>query len=338
MKREAVLIVKLGALGDLILATPAIRQILSAEGGSTVWILTTPGFATLFAHWPGLRVQTMERKGFGAFRGALSWVRTQGFRRVYDLQCNDRSRLLCTLSGIPERVGNAPQFPYTHHPPVRGRGHPYGRLNELLEAAGIGPAGPEPWLPVTAEEARKVEEWIDRQALRARPFALLHAGASARWGTKRWPYYGELAEALSRAGIEAVWIGAGEDAAANRALAMRVGIDASAAFSVPELRELGRHARFAVTNDSGPMHILSGAGIPVYAFFGPTDWQRSHAIGQVEHVLTLGLACSPCHLAECPPRHAHACMRDLTVARVLARLESDGLLRPPVEGATRRAQ
>ncbi len=326
MSRESVLIVKLGALGDLMLATPAIRRILAAESGSSVWLLTSPAFAPLFKNWTGIQVRTMERKGPAALWAALSWVRAQGFRRVYDLQCNDRSRILCALSGIPERVGNAPQLPYTHHPPVRRRDHPFERLNTLLCAAGIGPAEPTPWLPVTASEARKVEDWLDQHGLRARPFALLHAGTSARWSSKRWPYYGELAEALMVAGMEVVWLGAGEDAVANRELAARCGIDASDAFSVPELCELGRHARFAVTNDSGPMHVLSGAGLPVYAFFGPTDWGRSHAIGQRDRVLALGVACSPCHLAECPPQHAHACMRGLTVARVLERLHADGLI------------
>jgi len=35
------------------------------------------------------------------------------------------------------------------------------------------------------------------------------------------------------------------------------------------------------------MHILSCSEIPVYAFFGPTNWKRAHAIGQKKHVITL---------------------------------------------------
>jgi ADP-heptose:LPS heptosyltransferase len=40
-----------------------------------------------------------------------------------------------------------------------------------------------------------------------------------------------------------------------------------------------------VTNDSGPMHALSAAGIPVFGLFGPSDWRRNHALGQAQHVI-----------------------------------------------------
>ena len=98
------------------------------------------------------------------------------------------------------------------------------------------------------------------------------------------------------------------------------------AFSVRGLAELGRRARFAVTNDSGPMHVLSCAGIPLYAFFGPTSVARSHALGQRQRVLVHPVPCSPCWLPVCPPSRAHACMQGLTPGSVIERLIRDGLL------------
>ena len=79
------------------------------------------------------------------------------------------------------------------------------------------------------------------------------------------------------------------------------------AFTIVELAELGRRARFAITNDSGPMHVLSAAGIPVFGLFGPSDWRRNHALGQAENVIACvdqvpgyaGQACADC-LAELP--------------------------------------
>ncbi|MGH8508783.1 MAG: glycosyltransferase family 9 protein [Gammaproteobacteria bacterium] len=325
-RSASVLIVKLGALGDLMIATPAMRAIQAVEHDKTVWLFTTPGFAPIFAHWPRLQVKSYPRKGLLALLRALQWIRRQRFERVYDLQGNDRSRILCALSGIPERVGNARLKPYTHYPAETAALHPYHKLNGLLAAAGIRPAEPRPWLPVTPEQAKRVKGWLQTYGLTPRGFALLHAGGSTRWQTKRWPYFAELAAALIDRGCDVVWVGAGEDAVVNHDLAIRGGINATDGFSICELAELGRRARFALTNDSGPMHVLACAGIPVYAFFGPTNWQRSHALGQAEHVLTLGLECSPCHLPVCPPQYGHACLRGLQVGTVLARLQSDGLI------------
>ena len=78
----------------------------------------------------------------------------------------------------------------------------------------------------------------------------------------------------------------GSDRDLNRRLARNGGIDAAGAFTIVELAELGRSARFAVTNDSGPMHVLSAAGIPVFGLFGPSDWRRNHALGQANRVIT----------------------------------------------------
>ena len=319
-----VLIVKLGALGDVMIATPAIRAIQRAERGRTIWLLTTPAFAPIFAHWPGLQVKSYPRKGVLAVAQALWWIRRRRFQRVYDLQGNDRSRMLCALSGIPERIGNARQFPYTRYPAETSFAHPRHRLNALLAAAGINRMEPFPWLPLS--DGRRIDQWLDTHHLTQGGFALLHAGGNARWQTKRWPYFAELAAALRERDFSVVWIGAGDDASLNRDLAAHGGIDATDRFSVCELAELGRRARFAITDDSGPMHVLACSGIPVYSFFGPTNWQRSHALGQAERVLTLGVECSPCHLPICRPGYGHACLRGLEVGKVLARLRSDGLI------------
>ncbi len=322
--RRRVLIIKLGALGDIMIATPVIRRIQQAEDAAALTILTGDRYAPIFRHWPGLTVQNLGPGGISGAWQLLRWLRGAGFDRVYDLQCNDRSRLLCAASGIPELIGNAPVFPYTGYPPPAAGPHPFARLNTVLAVAGVPPAEPCPWLPATREHTAKVDAWLEAQALCTRPMVLLHAGASPRWHSKRWPYYPALAVRLHDWGYAIIWIGAEPDVALNRSLAARMGIDATGLFSVCELAELGRRARLAITNDSGPMHILSASGIPVYAFFGPTDPARSHALGQAQRVLSHAVVCSPCHLPQCPAERGHACLRDLPVEAVLARLRDDG--------------
>ena len=98
-----ILIIKFGALGDIILATPLLRRILAHYQGAAVTLLTAPAFAPLFHDWPGLAVEAQPRHGLAAFWHTLRWIRSQGFSRLIDLQSNDRSGFLCALSGVPER-------------------------------------------------------------------------------------------------------------------------------------------------------------------------------------------------------------------------------------------
>lgn len=323
-----VLILRLGALGDVILSTPFMQRIQQHHAGDEVYLLTTPPFAGLFEGWPNLKVVAFPRKGFVQFYKAVSWMRRQRFDVCYDLQSNDRTAWMLRCCSIPRVVASRTFPPSTHHPekPYRRETHIFDRLNLVMAAGGLEDAEPRPWLPVGEAEQEKVRGWLEGHHLTNKPFVLMHAHASVRWQSKHWPNFGDLAEKIESQGVAVVWIGAGSDAAGNRALASRIGIDSTDTFSINELAELGRHAKFAVTNDSGPMHVLSCSDIPVYAFFGPTNPIQSHAIGQFERVLTHPVACSPCLLPVCPPDKHHRCLDELKVEEVVARLTQDGLL------------
>jgi lipopolysaccharide heptosyltransferase II len=325
-----ILVIKLGALGDVVLATPHMRAIVEAYPEAEVTLLTSPECAGLVQGLPGLEVVAFRRRGFAEMWRVLAWLRRRRFAVVFDLQGSLRSRLMTRCSGARQRIGRRPGFAYTHaHPPGGEAGHAFHELNRLLTAAGIDPAPPRAWLPAPAAAEAKVADWLERNSLTRRR-VLLHAGSSERWPSKRWEeaHYATLALALAERGYAVIWIGANEDRRVNRRLARRVGADATGAFSLVELAALGRRAEFAVVNDSAPMHILAAAPLPVYALFGPTDWRRSHGLGQAERVLVNPVPCSPCHRPVCPPGFAHRCLRELTPGQVLSRLADDGWFAP----------
>lgn len=326
----SVLVIKLGALGDVVMATALIRRLQQHHAQERLWVLTSTSYAGLFEHWQGVQVHAVPRRGLRAMLSTLAWLRRGRFRRIYDFQSSERTAVLVALSGAPERVGNRPGFPYTHAPPwhYRGQGHIFSHMQAVLAAAGAGEAEPVPFLPAGPATRERVARWRSDHGLQAGAYAVLHPGGSARWPSKRWPHFASLGRAIERSGVRVVWVGGGAERDLNAELAREVGIDATGRFSVLELAELGRHARFAVTNDSGPMHVLSAAGIPVFALFGPTDWRRHHALGQSSHVMVAEAPCAPCYLTVCPPARRHACMVDLGPDAVLGRIAAAGLLRP----------
>lgn len=285
-----ILIIKLGALGDVLMTAPLVRRIVEHHRGAAVQVLTAPEYRDFFARCAGVQVQAFPRRGLRAMISAARWIRGMRFTRIYDLQSNDRSALLCLVSGAPECVGNHPRLPYSHHPvtPWRGAAHIHDRWRDVLASAGVEPGPHVAWVPVTAEEREQAQRWVTQHGLSRRGFAILHAGASTGHPEKRWPRFGELAAAIRAAGCEVVWAGGPEDRELNRELARAGGIDSCGAFTLTGLATLGELARFAVTNDSAPMHALACAGIPVFGLFGPTNWRRNHAIGQGAHVITVG--------------------------------------------------
>lgn len=284
-----ILIIKLGALGDVLLSTPIIREIQKHHQNDCITILTTPTYESFFKNFPDLPIKSFARKGLREFLKNIAWLRKQKFDRVYDLQSNDRTSIICALSNIPSRVGNHPRFPYNSHPEKKYKGecNSFDRLNLIIKSAGLKEALPKPFFPVSSSTIKKVKSCLNDKKLKPNEFVILHAGSSLAHKNKRWPHFLALAKKIiAISNLKTVWVGADEDKELNAKLALKCGLDMTNCFNIPELVELGRHACFAVTNDSAPMHILSHSNIPVFGIFGPTNHKRGHALGQADRVIT----------------------------------------------------
>lgn len=320
---QQILVIKLGALGDVVMATPLLDAILDHHASDQVTLLTSPAFAPIFAPWPRLAVATRERRGVRNMLALLRWLRRTRFDRIYDLQGNDRTGWLCRLSGSAVRIGNHPGPRYTHHPADawHGQCHIFERMCAVLASAGVVVTARTPLLPASAQEIAAVDAWLAAQAGDARPLALLHAGASPKRPEKRWPYFGTLARRLREAGYRVVWLGSTADAWLNEGYRAADDLDASGLFDILALAELGRRAAFAVTNDSGPMHVLAASGIPVFGLFGPSDWRRNHALGQADHVIA-GVELLERHAGQ----RSADCLQAIDVDLVCERLVASGVV------------
>ena len=314
-----ILIIKLGALGDVVMATGMIERIVRHHAPHRCTLLTSPAYGELFSAWPGMEIKTFDRTSLRSTLATVLWMRNQHFLRVYDLQSNDRSGAMCGLSGIPERAGNHPRYPYNMHPESRytGQCHIHTRMLDILKAAGISADGVAPRLNPPGADRELVDGWLGKKDLMDRKLVIMHAGASTRRPEKCWPYFSELAVSLARRGHLTLWAGGPEDRSVNAELSRTSGIDATAAFSLLQLVALASRAEFAVTNDSGPMHLLACASIPVYGLFGPSNWRRNHAVGQRDRVLSLDRD---------EPVFRATRLADLETSQVLRRLEQHGTL------------
>jgi heptosyltransferase-2 len=336
------LVIQTSFLGDVILTTPLISEL--AKRGP-VDVLVTPQGADVLANNPAIRniIRYDKRGTYGATLSLWQTVRQVRSRRPYDVaylaQGSFRSGMLAMLTGARERIGFASSTGralYTKQIPYHPERHHAERLWSLSMSECADPPTPDqirPRLYPSDEDRRVVDALITRAGSPDEPFVALAPGSA--WGTKRWPYYVELATRLSDDFRIAI-IGSKADAgiAEEIAAALPAGCVINSVGILPLLAsaELIGRAQAIVTNDSAPQHLASAMGTPTLTIFGPTvpefgfgPLAERHAVAGLE-----GLPCRPCHRhgpQRCPLAHWR-CMRELGPEYISSLLTE--VLNPPV--------
>ena len=278
-----ILVIKLSAVGDFVLALPAFERIRAAHPGAKITLLTTPPFEGLAKSSPFFdHIETDGRpRGPAAWLGLVSRLRGARYDRIYDLQNNDRTNAYfqALRPNPPPWSGVAMGCSLPHRNPARMSMHALERQAEQLQQAGIWPDAPT--LPLTA--APPDISWILNKAPAARPAArpaampnarppvLLVPGSSAHRPEKRWPidHYARLAQALQADGLDIVIVGGLQESELARAIQRRAprARDQTGRTDFTQIATLGARASLAVGNDTGPMHLIAAAGAPTISLF-----------------------------------------------------------------------
>ncbi|KAF0117478.1 MAG: ADP-heptose of LPS heptosyltransferase [Rhodospirillaceae bacterium] len=267
---ERILVIKLGAFGDIVQATGPFAAIRRHHPAAFIVLLTGRPYAEFMqgspcfdAVWEDERPGLWSPRRLWALRARLRGGR---FTRVYDLQTSDRSSFYFRLMGRPPWSGIARGCAWPHANPDRDRMHTLDRQAEQLVLAGL-PVTPAPdvsW--VRADESR-----FGVQA----PFVLMVAGGAPHRPGKRWPAerYAALVPWLWQRGVTPVLIGTERDRPHITALltACPRAVDLLGQTTCADLVGLGRRASAAIGNDTGPMHLLAVSGCPCVVLFGPSS-------------------------------------------------------------------
>lgn len=264
-----VLVIKLGALGDVVQAMGAMAAIRRHHPGAQITVLTTPPYAALYKASPYADDIWIDKRP-AAWR-VIDWLmlrhrlRRGHFDIVYDLQTSDRSGAYFRLLGPgqrPDWVGIARGASHPHDNPARNELHTLDRLADQLRVAGI------------ADTPSPDVSWLGADIARFRlrdPYVLLVPGGSAQRPEKRWPIssYATLAMDLSRREVIPVVLGteAEKPLAAIIRRTCAAARDLTGETSFADLASLARGAAGAVGNDTGPMHLIAVAGAPAVVLF-----------------------------------------------------------------------
>ena len=282
MAREIkkILVIKLSALGDFVLALAAMKKIREAHKRAHITLLTTPPFESLAKACPYFNaVETDGRpQGLGDWLALRKRLKAAKYDRVYDLQTSAQSaRIFHLLTPFaPDWSGIAAGCSLPHKNPNRNRMHTLERQADQLKYAGIWPDAPtEPgsapgpdlsWVLPKPSQTRPVPGGV-----KPRRYALFVPGGSAHRLDKRWSAerYGQLGKILSDRGYDIVIIGGPQESALARQIQREVGQarDLTGRTDFAKVAMLGAKAALVVGNDTGPLHLAAATGAPTVVLF-----------------------------------------------------------------------
>lgn len=349
---DRVLVIRLGALGDVVRTLPAVSALRAAYAGSHIaWLVEPAAWSALDGQpwidevivFPRPALTEALRRGHwleaaGALRRFVRGLRRRRFDLVVDFHGIAKSALLARASGARRCVGYAPPFARESswrlmHERARlapARVSRFVRNRGLVEFLGVA-ATPHP-TPLRVDPRARAR--AARALGHPGRWVALHAGTSPQTPHKRWPAAGfaAVARALAQDGFVPV-VTFGPGAAERRLAETVVAESAGAARLAPPTRSVGELAavlascRLLVSADSGPLHVASLVGTPVVQLLGPTDpVENAPWEGTPSRTVRVPVACSPCRRG-CA---AAPCMRRIRPEDVLAAARA--LLAMPAAG------
>lgn len=318
-----ILVIKLRAIGDVVLSTVVLRNLRLAYPAAHIAFLTEPPSAPVVTGNPDVNDVVVFDRKTGGGAALIRRIRAGRFDLVFDLFGNPRTALVTFLSGAGRRVGyrfRGRSYAYNVLVEPRGDRVHNTRFNlDALEAAGVPVRDDRIVFPVGDADLAYADAFLREAALNgSRVFGVNTGGG---WYTKRWPpdRFARLADLVADAGggTAVVLWGPGQrgEAEAVRAAMTRAAVLAPPT-TLTQLGALLSRLSFVMTNDSGPMHIAAAVGTPVLGVYGPTrpDLQGPFGRGHVV-VRKEGLDCLGCNLTTCPVE-GHPCMQALSVEEV----------------------
>jgi len=333
------LIVRLGSLGDVIHAIPAVAALKHRYPGGTIDWVVDPRYADL------VRLVTVVGSVYpfdprGALSALTAWRRLRAARfgaqgrtgsgheydAVIDLQGLLKSAVLARSVGARRTIGFSrrhlrepmARFFYSETIDPGDAAHVIQKGIGLMRAVGVD--DPSIAFPVAVPRSTAADAVAARVG--SSGYVLINPGAA--WPNKRWPpeRFGALAAAIrERRGLRSVVLwGPGEEAAASAVVAASGGAAEQApATSITDILAIAKGASLMVSGDTGPLHIAGAVGTPIVALFGPTRAERNGPWSPADISISRIDQCV-CHY-ERRCRRAQPCIDDISVDDVVAAVE-----------------
>ncbi len=328
---QRILIYKPDHLGDVLLATPALRAIRRHYPDAKIRLVIGEWSSTVLAHNPNFDELVIYNSAMFA-RYPYFAHDTRDLRRIVgdfnpDLIISlrdDWSTLFHPFAPATRRLN--PGWVHVREWIQRRlkrteRNHEVERLWKTLQPLGIEPDGVDKLDYFTTDEERARATDVMMTEGIAEGFAAIHAGTSVplkEWDLDR---FAAIARHVASAyGMQIVLIGSSEEVDRARELAAMIPdldpIDISGTLNLRITTALLEHAGYYLGSDGGAMHLAAAVGVPTIGLFGPGSYQIFHPVGPNAAGISRHFPCSACSMITCIRPH-DTCMQAITVDEVL---------------------
>lgn len=307
------LLVEPWGIGDIVLATPALRALRAAFPRARILLLSKEYGRELLAHsglvddvvsvslpWTSFTEKYKPgRYDFSELRGLFDRLRSEKIDVSLDARRDFRSNFITYLGGVRRRIGfdfgGASRLLTDALPSGEQNAHKVADWQQLLEPL-VG-SDSQVFAPrlVATEEERFVARKILREAgiLGDKPIVAVHPGASQnvrRWDAKR---FGTVLDRLqAEAGAQLFII---KDPEGHWEAIQTGSPIPRLSFSLREMMAVIAESSSLLCSDSGPMHIAGALGTPVTALFGPQVREWYGPRGVHDRVVSVTqMPCRPC--------------------------------------------
>ena len=323
-KINSILIVKPGAMGDLLHLTPAIRALKERFPQARISILVGSLMsASLFENNPLVHDTVIfDKRGEHRALSRLLMLWKELRKRRFDLVINyQRSNLkgwFLASAAFPCRV-------LVYHR-ARKRGiHAVVNHLEALAPLGINPLTEDHRLVFNPgrDAERYAEQLFEASGFLGKTVVALNPGASFRikcWSPERLAALGERLGKELGAGV--VIVGGGGERDLAEEICSRMSQHPLDLVGRTDLLQLGavlQKCDLLVSGDTGPMHMATAVGTPVIALFGAIDPDRTGPVGEGHTVIRhREISCVPCNARSCVNSRHLACMEEISVDEVFS--------------------
>jgi lipopolysaccharide heptosyltransferase II len=329
---ENILCVRLDALGDVLMTSPAFKAIKAENKFRRISLLTSPSGAAIAQLIPEVdQVIIYESPWMKATlpRGSqpdfemIERLRRENFDAAIIFTVYSQNPLpaafVCFLAGIPLRLAYCHENPYQlltdwvgDPEPAEFIRHEVRRQLDLVGSVGF--ASPDETMslcppPTAYREAR--QRLVEAGVKLERPWLIIHPGSTAPSRQYSPEGFATAARQLvNEAGFQVAFSGTGTEDSLVENIRLSMNAPSVSLVNRLDLAQMAAAIDLApvlVSNNTGPAHIAAALQTPVVDLYALTNPQHT-PWGGPNRVLNYDVPCKYCYKSVCPQGH-HNCLR-----------------------------